>query len=73
MSNLDFKFTFHKLRHTHATLLIQNGANIKDVQYRLGHTDVNTTLNIYTHINNDASSTSVSILDNISESMVDKW
>lgn len=73
MDNLDFKFTFHKLRHTHATLLIQNGANIKDVQHRLGHSDVNTTLNVYTHINNDASSTSVNILDAISEFMVDKW
>lgn len=72
MDNLDFKFTFHKLRHTHATLLIQNGANIKDVQYRLGHSDVNTTLNVYTHINGDSSSTSVNILDSISESMVDR-
>lgn len=73
MDNLDFKFTFHKLRHTHATLLIQNGANIKDVQYRLGHTDVNTTLNIYTHLTDNSSSASVNIFDNISESIVDKW
>ena len=73
MDNLDFKFTFHKLRHTHATLLIQNGANIKDVQYRLGHSDVNTTLNVYTHLTDNSSSASVNILDNISKSMVDKW
>lgn len=73
MDNLDFKFSFHKLRHTHATLLIQNGANIKDVQYRLGHSDVNTTLNVYTHLTDNSSSASVNILDNISESMVDKW
>lgn len=73
MDNLDFKFTFHKLRHTHATLLIQNGANIKDVQYRLGHSDVNTTLNVYTHLTDNSSSASVNILDSISESMVDKW
>lgn len=31
------------------TLLIENGANIKDVQERLGHTDIQTTLTTYTH------------------------
>ena len=41
----------HKLRHTHCTLSIEAGANIKDVQERLGHSDIQTTLNIYTHAN----------------------
>lgn len=40
---------FHDLRHTHASILIKSGVNIKVVSERLGHSDVATTLNIYTH------------------------
>ena len=46
---LDFDFHFHKLRHTHATQLIQNGAPIKDVKLSLGHGSIKSTLEIYTH------------------------
>ncbi len=46
---LNIQFNFHSLRHTHATILIENGANIKDVQERLGHADIHTTMNIYVH------------------------
>ena len=40
----------HAMRHTHATWLIEAGANIKAVQTRLGHSDIKTTLNIYAHV-----------------------
>jgi integrase len=40
---------FHDLRHTHATLLIANGHNIKTVSARIGHTDIKITLNLYAH------------------------
>lgn len=43
----------HDLRHTHASLLFASGANAKEVQDRLGHTDIKTTLNIYTHVTKD--------------------
>lgn len=46
---LKINFNYHSLRHTHATTLIENGANIKDVQERLGHCNIETTLNTYTH------------------------
>ena len=44
------KITIHGFRHTHASLLFEAGASIKDVQVRLGHNDIQTTMNIYTHI-----------------------
>lgn len=42
--------TVHGLRHTHASLLLAAGANVKEVQQRLGHENAQTTLNVYTHI-----------------------
>lgn len=41
---------FHALRHTYASMIIASGADIATVSNRLGHTDINTTLGIYTHI-----------------------
>lgn len=40
----------HGFRHTHCSLLFEAGASIQDVQDRLGHTDIKTTMNIYTHV-----------------------
>ena len=37
----------HGFRHTYATLAIQAGMNIKQLQYQLGHDDVQTTLSVY--------------------------
>ena len=41
--------TFHGLRHTHATLLISQGLDVRTVSNRLGHAQTSTTLNIYAH------------------------
>lgn len=43
------KYSAHKLRHTAATLMYQNGVDIRTLQDVLGHTNLNTTM-IYTHI-----------------------
>ena len=41
--------TLHQFRHSHATLLLHNGIVINEISRRLGHSDVSTTLNVYTH------------------------
>ena len=43
----------HDLRHTHASLLFASGSSMKEVQERLGHSDIKTTMNIYTHVTKD--------------------
>ncbi|WP_270754912.1 tyrosine-type recombinase/integrase [Ligilactobacillus ruminis] len=40
----------HGFRHTHASLLFEAGATIKEVRTRLGHSSSKTTLDIYTHV-----------------------
>lgn len=47
--DLGMDFTFHSLRHTHATMLIENGVSPKAVQARLGHETIETTLQTYVH------------------------
>lgn len=47
--------TLHQFRHTHASLLYESGMDIKNIQNRLGHSTVITTLNTYTHLNKKAS------------------
>ena len=46
----DFEFHAHTLRHTFATMLLEQGENPKTVQMLLGHKDIETTLGIYTHV-----------------------
>ena len=41
---------FHDLRHTVATLLLQQGFSLKHIQEWLGHSDISTTANTYAHI-----------------------
>lgn len=53
MAGLDAsQYSTHKLRHTAATLLLQNGVDVRTLQEVLGHEHLNTT-QIYTHIDNN--------------------
>lgn len=44
------KIRFHDLRHSCATLLYANGVSLKEIHEWLGHSDISTTSNIYTHL-----------------------
>ncbi|MFE4120079.1 tyrosine-type recombinase/integrase [Priestia sp. YIM B13486] len=44
------KIRFHDLRHTHATILIQQNVNVKLISERLGHAEIGTTLDTYSHV-----------------------
>ncbi len=58
-------FHFHALRHTFTTNLLKNGAAPKDVQEMLGHTRLDTTVNIYAHGDSESKRASAKILDQL--------
>lgn len=47
------RFTFHAFRHTHASLLLNAGISYKELQYRLGHSTLAMTMDIYGHLSKD--------------------
>ena len=58
-------FHFHTLKHTYTTNLLSNGAQPKDVQELLGHSDVSTTMNVYAHATREATRDSAKLLDKV--------
>ncbi|EJQ88383.1 hypothetical protein IGW_05062 [Bacillus cereus ISP3191] len=55
LRNTDLPYiSTHGFRHTHCTLSFEAKASLETVQERLGHSDVKTTMNIYTHVTENA-------------------
>ena len=63
-NELHIPLNYHSLRHTHATMLIEAGAPIKDVQRRLGHTNVQTTIDRYVHDTQAMQDQTVTLFEN---------
>ncbi|WP_434284590.1 tyrosine-type recombinase/integrase [Clostridium botulinum] len=66
---LNISFSFHSLRHTHATMLLESGANIKDIQKRLGHSKLSTTMDTYSHVTKNLSEDSIARFESIISSI----
>ena len=64
------EITLHKLRHTCASLLIDKGWDVKRVQYWLGHSDIQTTLNIYALYNTAKINSSANDLEAIASECI---
>ena len=56
---------FHDLRHSCASLLLANDVPMKQIQEWLGHSDIGTTANIYSHLDYKSKITSANVMDNI--------
>ena len=54
------RFTCHAFRHTHASLLLNAGISYKELQYRLGHSNISMTLDVYSHLSKDKEKEAVS-------------
>ena len=57
--------TFHGLRHTAATYMIKNNVPISTVSGVLGHANVTTTLNIYTHVIEDTKEDAINVMGDV--------
>jgi integrase len=57
------EITSHGLRHTHASMLLYKKVNVKYISRRLGHNDIVTTLQTYSHILDELEQTESRVID----------
>lgn len=57
------KIRFHDLRHTHATMCLEAGMSLKEVQDRLGHSSIKTTGDVYAHVTESMKEKSVELFE----------
>lgn len=61
---------FHDLRHTYATISLENGDNIKTVQYNLGHATASFTLQKYAHVSDKSRQESAQRMEDFYKSII---
>ena len=54
---------FHGFRHTHASLLLNSGIPYKELQHRLGHSQISMTMDIYSHLSKENAKKAVSFFE----------
>lgn len=72
-TDINKNITTHSFRYTHCSLLIEAGVHIKEIQERLRHKDIQTTMNIYANITKsykkDASQRFSNLMENVSKEL----
>ena len=63
-------FTPHILRHTFCTRMAESGMDIKVLQEIMGHSNIQVTMNIYNHVNEDRLISEFNRVDNINRNIV---
>ena len=58
-------FSAHILRHTFCTNMIRCGMNVKEVQYLMGHKKTTTTLNVYSHVDEQSIAEKINNIDGL--------
>ena len=67
---------FHDLRHSCASLLVAQGVQMKLIQQWLGHSNISTTANIYSHLDFNSKISSANVMDgvlNLPETKAEQW
>ena len=54
---------FHGFRHTHASLLLNSGIPYKELQHRLGHSQISMTMDTYSHLSKENAKKAVSFYE----------
>lgn len=74
-TSIQKQVTPHSFRHTHTSLLIEANVHIKEIQERLGHSDIKTTMDIYAHmtknIKKEASNKFSNLMKDLSKNLID--
>ncbi|MFZ3580363.1 site-specific integrase [Virgibacillus sp. DJP39] len=74
-TTIEKAITPHSFRHTHTSLLIEADVHIKEIQERLGHADIQTTMDIYAHmtknIKRESSKKFSNLMNDLSKAIID--
>lgn len=60
-------FSFHSFRHTHASILMEGNVKYKEIQQRLGHSKVSTTIDTYSHLTKRSKKQTADLFDKLTK------